>query len=490
MFNNGVIAVGAENTSSLKTYYRVIQNYSNLTLNNMEIKGENLMTYDDFTNSVIESCNGTVSLTGSTKILDVTGGANVIKAVNVDAWNGAYPAGTQLTVNLGEGGQIGTIHCFTEGSGTAAPSTLQITAGTVGALTVAEGSTVAVTKAESATVAAPEGYTWVKTPDGNFTLSKLFVVTFVTGEGASAAPEAQVILPNGKATKPISDPEKGDECFKGWFAEDAEEAFDFDTVITGDITLTARFGEHSYGEPEWTWNANGSMKAYATYTCADCGEKLENQEATVVYEDSKGVRTFTATDAFGNVDTHTQTLSYTVKFNGILQPATYQWGDICTLTATENSKWYYSVADGDSTHEVADGTTSYSFAVTGNVSITTEKSSYEEQQPVVYTTINSPAAKKAEFQAKWSVPAGSTIKSVAIYRGNTGTDKEITAETLLSKGTRVPVNLYARNGDYLLKLSNLTTGKYQHAIIVIEYIKEGEQEVLKLVSEPVRTRIQ
>ena len=160
VFNDGVIAVGEEN-ATLNTYYRVIQNYANLTLNNMEVKGDNLKTYSGFTNSVIESDNGVVALTGSTKIRDVTGGANPIKAVNVDAWNGSYPAGTQLTVNLGAGGEIGTIHCFTEGSGTAATSTLAIEAGTVGALTVAEGNTVAVTKAETASVAAPAGYKWV-----------------------------------------------------------------------------------------------------------------------------------------------------------------------------------------------------------------------------------------------------------------------------------------------------------------------------------------
>ena len=139
---------------------------------------------------------------------------------------------------------------------------------------------------------------------------------------------------------------------------------------------------------------------------------------------------------------------------------------------------------------MADGITSYTFAVTDNAEITTVASENVEQQPVVYTTIKSTVAKKAEFQAKWSVPAGSTVKSVTIYRGNTTVDKVIDAATLESKGTKVPVNLYARNGDYLLKLSNLTTGRYQHAIIVIEYTKAGQEEVLKLVSVPVKTQIQ
>ncbi len=222
VFNDGLIAVGEEN-ANLNTYYRVIQNYSNLTLNNMEIRGENLRTYNDFTNSVIESDNGVVALTGTTKILDVTGGTNPIKAINVDAWDGAYPDGTQLTVNLAADGQIGTIHCFTEGAGTPAKSTLTITSGKVDGLTVAEGNTVVVTKAEGAAVTSiPEGQTWVETEvAGTYRLATISTLTI-------AAPEDTQTMLEKKTTEMVT----GLKVAAPVKAED-EAAYDYSVEVTG-----------------------------------------------------------------------------------------------------------------------------------------------------------------------------------------------------------------------------------------------------------------
>ena len=76
----------------------------------------------------------------------------------------------------------------------------------------------------------------------NNVLTKVFTVTFVTGDGASAAPEAQTVVLNAKATAP-ADPTKTGYNFQGWFAEGATAAFDFDTAITADITLTAGWSQ-------------------------------------------------------------------------------------------------------------------------------------------------------------------------------------------------------------------------------------------------------
>ena len=250
VFNNGVIGVGTEN-ATLDTYYRVIQNYADLTLNNMEVKGANLKTFAGFTNSVVESDNGVVSLTGTTKILDVTGGAELIKALNVDAWNGSYPAGTQLAINLSEGGQIGTIHCFTEGTGTVAPSTLTITAGTVGGLTVAEGNTVVVTKAAAVEVAAPEGYRWSEADENGVQtlIPDVFTVTFDLNGGQIVIDNetvtesfTQTVANGATAIEPNPAPTNGNQNFAGWFSdEQLSTPYNFDDPVTTAITLYAKW---------------------------------------------------------------------------------------------------------------------------------------------------------------------------------------------------------------------------------------------------------
>ncbi|MCR5611626.1 MAG: InlB B-repeat-containing protein [Clostridiales bacterium] len=85
----------------------------------------------------------------------------------------------------------------------------------------------------------PEEYIWGEAEDEGYILSKAVTVTFVTEDGIEA-PEAQRIPVNTKAEKP-ADPEKENYNFIGWFAEGSDTAFDFDTPVTEDITLTARF---------------------------------------------------------------------------------------------------------------------------------------------------------------------------------------------------------------------------------------------------------
>lgn len=63
-------------------------------------------------------------------------------------------------------------------------------------------------------------------------------VTFA-GEGITP-PEAQTVADGNRATEPAA-PERRGYTFLGWFAEGAESAFDFETPVGEDITLTARF---------------------------------------------------------------------------------------------------------------------------------------------------------------------------------------------------------------------------------------------------------
>ena len=67
--------------------------------------------------------------------------------------------------------------------------------------------------------------------------SDTFTVTFA---GESVNIPAQTVAVGGKAIKPKS-PVRAGYVFRGWFLEGADTAFDFDTVITADITLYARY---------------------------------------------------------------------------------------------------------------------------------------------------------------------------------------------------------------------------------------------------------
>ncbi len=64
-----------------------------------------------------------------------------------------------------------------------------------------------------------------------------FAVTFA---GESVNIPAQTVIAGEKAIKPKS-PVRAGYVFRGWFLEGADTAFDFDTVITEDITLYARY---------------------------------------------------------------------------------------------------------------------------------------------------------------------------------------------------------------------------------------------------------
>jgi pilin isopeptide linkage protein/uncharacterized repeat protein (TIGR02543 family) len=70
---------------------------------------------------------------------------------------------------------------------------------------------------------------------------KQYTVRFESN-GGSAVPN-QTVNYNDKVVKP-ADPTKSGYVFKGWFKDsDLTEAYDFDTPVTGDLTLYAKWGE-------------------------------------------------------------------------------------------------------------------------------------------------------------------------------------------------------------------------------------------------------
>ena len=99
-------------------------------------------------------------------------------------------------------------------------------------------------------------------------------VTFET-DGGSAVP-AQTVADGEKAVKP-ADPTKSGYVFDGWYADAAfSAAFDFDTPITADVTVYAKWTEESVTPPAptthtVTFETNGGS-AVPAQTVAD-GEK-------------------------------------------------------------------------------------------------------------------------------------------------------------------------------------------------------------------------
>ena len=88
-------------------------------------------------------------------------------------------------------------------------------------------------------------------------------VTFA-GEDISL-PAPQTVVSGERATAPQA-PEREGYTFLGWFADGADAAFDFNTPITADITLTARF----------------EAKPAVTYTVTFTGEGVSVPAQTVV----------------------------------------------------------------------------------------------------------------------------------------------------------------------------------------------------------------
>lgn len=71
------------------------------------------------------------------------------------------------------------------------------------------------------------------------TIAHNWVVTFNPDNGGPAF--TQNVEYEGKAIKPTPDPEKTGYTFDGWYLDEAEAPFSFDTTITSDITLTAKW---------------------------------------------------------------------------------------------------------------------------------------------------------------------------------------------------------------------------------------------------------
>jgi uncharacterized repeat protein (TIGR02543 family) len=98
-----------------------------------------------------------------------------------------------------------------------------------------------------AVTGVPGNYSYIYAGDKawHFTTGSNYTVTF-NAAGGSPTPGNQSVVPGEKATDP-GDPTKAGYTFNGWFAPQAQTAWDFaNDTVSGDVTLTAEWKGNGY----------------------------------------------------------------------------------------------------------------------------------------------------------------------------------------------------------------------------------------------------
>ncbi|MEY8391360.1 InlB B-repeat-containing protein [Lachnospiraceae bacterium 45-W7] len=150
-----------------------------------------------------------------------------------------------------------------------------------------------------------------------------FTVTFNADNGNEN--QTQEIADGEKASEP-DEPEKFGYTFQGWYAEGAEEAFDFETAVTSDLTLTAKWQKISANVEDYTalgeavaaaekLNASDYTTeswAYLQQVLSDAKAKAESPTATQAEIDAAKAAVEAAVKALARPG---EAVSYTVTFN-------------------------------------------------------------------------------------------------------------------------------------------------------------------------------
>ena len=111
-----------------------------------------------------------------------------------------------------------------------------------------------------------------------------FTVSFNTNDGSEVAP--QTVAEGNKATKPTDPTKEGCYAFDGWFSDEAlTAAYDFNTPVTADITLYAKWAvSHTLTETTAVLAdcVNPGNSAY--WTCSECGKFFSDAQGTTEIE--------------------------------------------------------------------------------------------------------------------------------------------------------------------------------------------------------------
>lgn len=123
----------------------------------------------------------------------------------------------------------------------------------------------------------------------HFSEKNIYTVTFDSTNGAESAFATEKVVEGNKVKAPASNPAKADTdekvfSFDCWVTAD-DEAFDFDTPITGNITLYARYTEKNIYTVTFD-SDNGATSAFATEKVIE-GNKVSRPETDPVRTDTE-----------------------------------------------------------------------------------------------------------------------------------------------------------------------------------------------------------
>ena len=220
----------------------LVQNYSNLTLDNMTLTLNNA----SYTGAYTLSNNN-----GSVVIKDTTINANDANSFAFDVCRySSYPS---VSVTVTGSSQInGNIEVDASNADAKNGMSLMLDSGTLNGeiKPTANGAAALVNAADKASVkekdtfnaAKPDGFQWISNGDGTSTLKKVYTVTFVDEDGTTVLKEATAYVVNTAAADIVkpADPTKAADgtktyTFTGWIPALAD--------VTEDVTYTAVYEE-------------------------------------------------------------------------------------------------------------------------------------------------------------------------------------------------------------------------------------------------------
>ena len=235
----------------------------------------------------------------------------------------------------------------------------------------------------------------------HFSEKNIYTVTFYADTGAASAFATDKVIEGNKVKAPASNPTKADTAekiytFDCWVTAD-DEAFDFDTPITGNITLYARYTEKNIYTVTFD-SDNGATSAFATEKVID-GNKVSRPETDPVRTDtedekyqfdgwytSKGTAFDFNTEITDNITLiahYAVTHIYKVSFNlnggeGTFETQRITEGKKATRPSTEPTRentataeytfdgWYTSTDNGET---ISDEPFDFDTPITGNLTL-------------------------------------------------------------------------------------------------------------------------
>ena len=329
-FKNGTIRI-AENATTIK---RIIQNYANLTLEDMHIYAENQVGGEDYALSF--NC-GSISFKGDTDI--ITSNENTI-AFDVCYWEtGGYPEGVTVTFDETYTGTINGKIIYDSTDATKAELTIHGT-GYIGAVDISDsttngtsitvsggsfGESVAQYVADALNYEANNNgtYTYYETLDEALAVSDTVSSVEAAKDGANAVTvtvkngndETKITLKKNDTYKLPTLPNQGYNRFQGWRSSVNGEVYPGgqEVTITADTTFTAQWSYIPPANPNYkiTIGAMENGTVTANPTAAKAGATVT---LTATPDEGYAVGTVTVTDRFGNAVRVTENSDGTYTF--------------------------------------------------------------------------------------------------------------------------------------------------------------------------------